>query len=537
MASSVDTWDRVIGGRIRAERGFYAGLTGTLVEADEDCNCIEVFEFGHRRVEAVDSADTGPPLEDPRPTMRDRIAEDAELELEELGDDWWLPRLSEPGDADRLCVAWDAFERYLAGERARLAAAVAERLREYAARFDDEALRAHGEQGLWERWGAAESAARLTPWMLQADRRVAGRYGVTPEQLRARARRWDAGYAHFRRALVADQGAVDARRAAARERVLRVRDAARARVQATHGVVLPDSLFLFAAFWQSLDETERAFLERDLGLGQLTGVCDDLAGDAPRPPGERDPRLGGREATDPPEFFPFLRSARTDVRFGLWYDEPAGGAAGVARTDANRFVELRLCVGLSPLQALRGELETAVGDVAQDRTMRARTYRLAFVREALCAFETGERPERAYPYVERHPYLARYRPERTRVPTADGAGAWLPGDAGALLYRYPGAIVRALVERDPAVEVQVARALEQLAAGDPGDALALGRDLHWWSGRFVDGQWGQQRAWAAQVLELTERLLVGAYHALGRPALAEIARVHIGARRAALPPA
>jgi hypothetical protein len=63
-------------------------------------------------------------------------------------------------------------------------------------------------------------------------------------------------------------------------------------------------------------------------------------------------------------------------------------------------------------------------------------------------------------------------------------------------------------------EVQgwIKRAQAELEAGKPAFALVLGRELHWFD--------------ADDYREVGLQLLVGAYRALGRDALAEIALVH-----------
>lgn len=65
-----------------------------------------------------------------------------------------------------------------------------------------------------------------------------------------------------------------------------------------------------------------------------------------------------------------------------------------------------------------------------------------------------------------------------------------------------------------ALEASVAEARTRCTAGDPAEALVFGRDLHWASG-------------GDSVREAhAHELLVMAYRALDRPALADIADVH-----------
>jgi hypothetical protein len=66
--------------------------------------------------------------------------------------------------------------------------------------------------------------------------------------------------------------------------------------------------------------------------------------------------------------------------------------------------------------------------------------------------------------------------------------------------------------RSPQVARWLDEARAELAAGKPAFALVLGRELHW-----MDAD-----DWRAESLEM----LTAAYNALGRTALADIARVH-----------
>jgi hypothetical protein len=68
----------------------------------------------------------------------------------------------------------------------------------------------------------------------------------------------------------------------------------------------------------------------------------------------------------------------------------------------------------------------------------------------------------------------------------------------------------------PAARDWIAQAEQELAAGQPAYALAVGGELHW-----TDRDEYRQQS---------RDLLIGAYRALNRPALAEIVEVHTAHR-------
>jgi hypothetical protein len=108
-----------------------------------------------------------------------------------------------------------------------------------------------------------------------------------------------------------------------------------------------------------------------------------------------------------------------------------------------------------------------------------------------------------------------------RITTLDGAGALVagataldrPAHNGADEARF-AAYMYGLFEDATAVEACVVDARRRCAAGDPAEALVLGRDLHWASGGDP-----AREAHANELLGV-------AYRALGRPSLAGIAGAH-----------
>ncbi|KAK1185237.1 hypothetical protein B7755_048430 [Streptomyces sp. NBS 14/10] len=81
--------------------------------------------------------------------------------------------------------------------------------------------------------------------------------------------------------------------------------------------------------------------------------------------------------------------------------------------------------------------------------------------------------------------------------------------------------IRAALTGDPqALEDHVAEAKRRCAAGDPAEALALGRDLH-----FISDDGAVSRTRIADRERYAAQLLVMAYRALGRDNLAELAEL------------
>lgn len=293
-----------------------------------------------------------------------------------------------------------------------------------------------------------------------------------------------------------------------------VREAVARRVEAEWGLVLPDSFFRFADFLVALGPVERRALS-DLELAP-SGVMDLFADPAALPADGLDVRAHGRYHRDPPEFLTFLHGGSDGLHFGLWSDDgrTCDGVASYHTRDGGEIERHR-----TPLEAVRARIEAA----ERDLTDYGETDRLADLdrlRTALTGFETGERTERGLAYSEAYEYR-RAPVDPARITTLDGAGALVSGRTAldrpplgaADPYRF-GTFLDGLF--DDAVAVREARdeALRRAGEGDPAEALALGRDLHWAS-------YGR-----AEHEEYARELLAVAYRELGRPALTEIAAAH-----------
>ncbi|MGW7428438.1 hypothetical protein ACWGIN_02710 [Streptomyces sp. NPDC054861] len=300
-----------------------------------------------------------------------------------------------------------------------------------------------------------------------------------------------------------------------------VRDAVVRRIGAEWGLEPPASFLRFLDFLAALGPVERRAL-RDLGVAPC-GVTDLFADPDALPREGLDIRVHGRYYRDPPEFLTFLHGGSDGLHFGLWSDD-GRTCAGVASywTNDGDGVERR---HRTPLEALRGRVEAAQRDLAGyaadgEEVETARLADLGALRGLLLGFETAERTETGLAYAQTYEY-GHGAVDADRVTTLDGAGALVTGataldrppHGAADGYRF-GTFVEELFDDPAALRKAREEALRRAAAGDPAEALALGRDLHWAS-------YGEpeREAYAAELLAL-------AYRALDRPALAGIAEAH-----------
>ncbi|MGR6999285.1 hypothetical protein ACU686_15955 [Yinghuangia aomiensis] len=152
-------------------------------------------------------------------------------------------------------------------------------------------------------------------------------------------------------------------------------------------------------------------------------------------------------------------------------------------------------------------------------------------------YETGDRPEHGRDYDL---WCSRgddwYRiVDPARVTTLDGAGALVTGTT--VLYRghqrkgedrtLTDRIREALAADPSALQQLVADAKDRCRAGDPAEALALGRDLHFIS----DDDSLPRRARIAERERAAAELLAMAYRSLGRDNLAELAELDLRERK------
>lgn len=287
------------------------------------------------------------------------------------------------------------------------------------------------------------------------------------------------------------------RRADALARAFERHPEAAARFAETHGLTLSRQVALLAAFFAGLDDEERRALQA-LGLapaGPTRWYTD--AGWARRVRPGLDARLDFRYRRDPPELVTVATGSADGQHFGFFHDEPDEApwllVENVARDTAETvavngrartvvdFLRIRVKVGLrdglpvAPLHRVLDELDGAGTEVlaAEKRAHRKRAV--------------------------------------TRLDTLGGAGPSVPPEVARTPIPSRAARRTALTTGDPLVATWLAAARSGLAAGEPALALTLGRDL--W---FLDDGRGDEAV----------ALLESGYAALGREALARIARVH-----------
>lgn len=262
----------------------------------------------------------------------------------------------------------------------------------------------------------------------------------------------------------------------------RWREPLRAAILRTHGLVVPDGLFAYWAFARSLDADARAALhEIGVSPGGLLEVFEALVAVDADPArlctlGGLDIRLESRYYRDPAELFTFAYGNTDGLHYGLWFDDPRGPPQGIGSYYAHAGGEIALD-RMGPLELVRDEAEqyqevmregTTLAEVEEPEFRDLLRFRAEVLFEDLAAWADAGGGG-----VDDDPGLAEDVP---RLATADGAGA--------------------------------------IATGGAAEALCRGRDLHWLSARNP-------------ARELAARdLLVRAYRALGREALAEIAELH-----------
>ncbi|AGL19286.1 ADP-ribosylation family protein [Actinoplanes sp. N902-109] len=296
----------------------------------------------------------------------------------------------------------------------------------------------------------------------------------------------------------------DARRSAAlatmRDRFPLVQE----RVRRVYGLRLPRQLAVFAAFWASTAGPERSALEDALMVSPW-GITDYFLGDAVARDG-LDERLHARFRRDPAEFVTVMAGGSDGLHVGLWYDDPAALPSLIVHNYARDSAETWPCGAPTLLGVLRGMIDpadkrmlplTAALDwfaPADEKALEADEKALKADEEAAEADrEAGDgSAPRAYSAVSVFPMVP-------------------PGSGDAQLAESEDRL--AAFTGDPRRAARwLADAANDLAAGRPALALAVGQEVHW-----LDRD---------DFREQGRELLLGAYRMLGRDALAEIARVH-----------
>jgi hypothetical protein len=509
------------------------GRVGELLDTDDEDVRVRLIGAGAEEI-VIARRESVEPVDDPARPIRAWIERDhAELARTECLS-FFVERGGLP--ADDLAAEWDAYLLHEARVHARIDARKVEALTVF-----DQELAALPAAEL-----VAAMSADTSRWLPYFSRRGDDdHFDDTPEARLVTAifdpsllDRWDRpverrdaaakaaearGLRRWRADLAREEGHA-ASRAAAAERVRRDRPVIERRFRDEWGVTLPGSIFTFWEFLLSLGPAERQAFTADLRLAAV-GIMDFF--DAPqwRPP-EGDARMHWRYYWDPPEFLTFLNGSYPGEHYGLWFDDgrTCAGVLGHSPKDNSDF---GLPDGVTPLQVVREEIELhALHDDGEEPDASRRVWLL---RERLMEWETADWPEQGSAYILR-PYPHRDgwydTADAARISTLDGAGALVTGET--VLPRGPQKAsedqaltrrIRAALDGDArALEARVAEARRRCAAGDPAEALALGRDLH-----FVSD--GADRRRVADRERHAAELLALAYRALGRDNLAEIAEI------------
>jgi hypothetical protein len=303
----------------------------------------------------------------------------------------------------------------------------------------------------------------------------------------------------------------------AQRRVAAARGDIEQRLVGGWGLVLPDDIFRFWAFFEAIGPDMRADLE-DHAICP-GGIVDFFEASAAGRGGGIDPLTQGRGFYDPPEFVTFMTGDSDGfLSYGLWFDDVAG-CDGVASYFSNTPDPIGRPGG-TPLQALRKCLENRWAEPGDDEDGYEAPVRpmVDWVRERLMTVETGDRRETGDDYLTT--YHGESAPvELLRKATLDGSGALVPARskvsrpvAGTETDDWTDAWRAELTGPRDRVDALVRQAMQRCAADDPGHALVLGRDLHWIT--TVDG-WADRAGDPSRWRDACD-LLSAAYQAMGR---------------------
>ncbi|KIG17296.1 hypothetical protein DB30_03479 [Enhygromyxa salina] len=279
-------------------------------------------------------------------------------------------------------------------------------------------------------------------------------------------------------------------------------DAVAAKLKDVFGLIAPRHLISWAALVRSLNSFERrglSFIGRRPG-GIMMWFED--GGLERKPCDGLDPRLDCRFRCDPPEFVTIAWGESDGLHYGLWYDDPSQPPSTIVANYARDSAETWDQRQPSMILLLRKQIDELMRNVNEPR--QANLSALAAAVEAFVEPDARLReadPKSIWAGVRRPQILGDMGPA-LRPSDGDARGRHVDSRQRAAAYQARGFEVQGWIKR--------ARA--ELAAGKPAFALVLGRELHWFD--------------ADDYREVGLELMVGAYRALGRDALAEIALVH-----------
>ncbi|GAA0492231.1 hypothetical protein Ade02nite_68780 [Paractinoplanes deccanensis] len=219
-----------------------------------------------------------------------------------------------------------------------------------------------------------------------------------------------------------------------------------------------------------------------------------------------DQRLHARFRHDPAEFLTVMRGNTDGLHFGLWYDDPAELPTAIAHNYARDSAETWTSTEPTLLRVVRERVNGFLADYGDEEEEAGRVAPLIEALDWYQAADEAALRQDGPPGAASMPrsYLA-----MSPMPL-------LPPGSGDPQVAASGSRLAAFQDDPVQAAAWIAEARHQLAAGQPALALAVGSELHW-----LDDDAHRDAG-----LDL----LVGAYRALGRDALAEIALVHAAHR-------
>lgn len=241
------------------------------------------------------------------------------------------------------------------------------------------------------------------------------------------------------------------------------------RLEHIYGFPFPESFFLFWEFTQRY-----APLFALLGMS-LVGPFDDFN------EGEGHSRWTARDYDDPPEFLTILVGNSDGLHWGYYIDDPHHQNFPVASFYSKGGFRI-LMSGATIFETVRAELEYCYRDNLEyleddpehQQEYEERLGQLTQLRTALQTYETGERSEEGWEYIEKYP-ATRYR--QCSAPTRDGMGIVVPAGNYLPLHASDPYQNRDYQPSKDKVRRDATKALRLLALGFPGTALKLGKDL------------------------------------------------------------
>lgn len=322
---------------------------------------------------------------------------------------------------------------------------------------------------------------------------------------------WHGEYLHWRQTNLPPADTVARLRSEAREATEARKAPTQAWIQQTFGLLTPDHVFTFWAFWQGSSAVERRAAQRFVVPLGLFSFFEEKG--RKRIPREGlDHRLAWRYYLDPPGFLTLLGGNSDGHHYGLWYDNPnvlPTFVAGYYSRDADAI----LIGGRTLLEVLKSHVELAARDwypPANLEEAKDDLFPTWLVRDAIQEYETTDLRERGD--TTRDAFIRDAL--QARLDTCNGIGVLVPSPYSQSIP-YPTDVRCKPIRSDaPEITQWITEAEQVCAQGQPAFALALAHDLHWLSAGLPERE---DAAW---------RLLICAYEVLGYEPLATIATLH-----------